>query len=224
MILKPHPRYSVYEDWFRREAIRAGRLEAELYRLAGPRYTTEDEILAGVGAFKAGGRWNPPGVMNTVYLSRTPETAMRESNEHHRYYRLPLSEGMPKVVIAVRVVAQSVFDITKAADFPEPMSNLMAEDWQLHDGKRPRHRRWAELHLPLDSKAFSSPPNLTRLAQRPPLPAAIDGKMRPGSDQRRSFGKTRQTYVDSCMQYCMQLRLTRQPGQPIMRLLDRMLR
>jgi len=130
MSLKPHSRYTIYEDWFRKEARRAGRLEAELYRVAGPRHTTADEMLAGVGAFRAGGRWNPPDVMNAVYLSRSPETAMHESNEHYRHYRLPLSDGMPKVVIAVRVVAGAVFDMTAAADFPDPVANLMAEDWR----------------------------------------------------------------------------------------------
>ena len=130
-----HPRYTNYEAWFRREAGRASRLDAELYRVAGPHHTTAKEILAGVGAFKAGGRWNPPSLMNVVYLSRAPETAAHESNEHYRYYGLPLSKGMPKVVVAVRVVVEAILDMTAAADFPEPMVNLMAEDWRAVMGR-----------------------------------------------------------------------------------------
>lgn len=40
-----------------------------------------------------------------------------------------------KVVIAVRVVAELVFDLTKTSDFPEPMANLMAEDWRAVMGR-----------------------------------------------------------------------------------------
>jgi RES domain-containing protein len=130
MRLKAHPRYAVYKAWFRSEARRATRLEAELYRVAGPRHTTASELLAGVGAFKGGGRWNPPRVMRVIYLSFAPETAMREANEHSRYHRIPMSKGMPKVTVAVRVVVEAVLDLTKAGAFPEPMANLMAEDWR----------------------------------------------------------------------------------------------
>jgi RES domain-containing protein len=80
-----------------------------------------------------GGRWNPPRVMNVVYLSRAPETAMYEANEHRRYFGLPLWEGMPKVTVAVQLDVDLMLDLTDAAisaDLPEPMANLLAEDWR----------------------------------------------------------------------------------------------
>jgi RES domain-containing protein len=68
-----------------------------------------------------------------VYLSREPETAMHEANEHRRYYRLPVWQAMPKVTVAVRVEANSILDLTNpaiSAGLPEPMRNLLAEDWR----------------------------------------------------------------------------------------------
>ena len=133
MKLKAHPRYSEFKAWFTAHAHDARPLDDMLYRIAGPRYTTAADIVSGIGAFKAGGRWNPPGVMKVVYLSRAPETALFEANAHHRHFMLPLWEGMPKVVVAVRITARSVLDLTDAAvasSLPEPIFNIMAEDWR----------------------------------------------------------------------------------------------
>lgn len=130
MKLKTHPRYGVFEAWFSKQRGRATGFTGDLFRVAGPRHTTAEEIVHGVGAFKAGGRWNPPDVMNVVYLSLSPETAMLEANEHRRYYGLPLAQGMPKVIVAVRVSANAVLDLSSTADFPELLANLMAEDWR----------------------------------------------------------------------------------------------
>src|ERR1700690_2742045 len=101
--------------------------------MAGPRHTTAAEIIDGVGAFNGGGRWNPPRGIKVVYLSKTPETATAEALAAHRYYHLPLSQNMPKVVVAVLVEAQHVIDLTVSAlqnSFPETMTNLLAEDWR----------------------------------------------------------------------------------------------
>jgi RES domain-containing protein len=131
--LKAHPRYNVFEEWFSAHAGRATRVDGRYYRVAGPRHTTAKEIVQGVGAYVAGGRWNPPEVMNVVYLSVEPETAVREANEHRRHFHLPLWEGMPKVIVAVEVAVDAVIDLTDgavAADLPEPLTNLLAEDWR----------------------------------------------------------------------------------------------
>ena len=133
MKLKAHPRYSGFKTWFAGHAGNAIAIADQFFRVAGPRHTTAAEIVEGVGAFKGGGRWNSPRVMNVVYVSRAPETAMFEANEHRRYYGLPVWEGMPKVTVAVRVETDSVLDLTDPAisgDLPEAMANLLAEDWR----------------------------------------------------------------------------------------------
>jgi len=133
MKLKPHPRYGVYRAWFDGNRAKTISVAEVYYRVAGPSHTTAAEIVQGVGAFLGGGRWNPPGVMNAVYLSRMPETAMFEANEHRRYYKLPLWEVMPKVTVAVRVEVDSILDLADAAisaSLPEPPAVLLAEDWR----------------------------------------------------------------------------------------------
>ena len=133
MKLRAHPRYSQFKAWFIERAADTIAVAGEFYRVAGPGHTTADEIVEGMGAFKGGGRWNPPRVMNVVYLSREPETAMHEANEHRRYYGLPVWGAMPKVTVAVRVEADSILDLTNpaiSADLPEPMANLLSEDWR----------------------------------------------------------------------------------------------
>ena len=133
MTLTTHPRYNVFKDWFAARLSAAGPLRGVFYRVAGPRYTTPQQIVDGVGAFKAGGRWNPPGVMNAVYFSQQAETALREANAHREYFGLPVWQGMPKVIVAVQLDVGSVLNLTDPsveAALPEQFPNLLAEDWR----------------------------------------------------------------------------------------------
>jgi RES domain-containing protein len=131
--LREHPRSGEFSVWFAKQKSHAKPLLGEYYRVAGPRYTTAKEIISGTGAFIAGGRWNPPDVMNVVYVSDESETALREANEHFRYHNLPVWTGMPRVIVAVRATLGAVLDFTAdevAAALPEPMNSLLAEDWR----------------------------------------------------------------------------------------------
>jgi RES domain-containing protein len=130
---KAHPRYAEYKAWFKQRLHDSIAVQGEYFRMAGPRHTTASEIIDGVAAFKGGGRWNPPRGMKIVYLSRAPLTATAEAMEHHRYYHLPFSHSMPKVMVAVWVEVEKVIDLTNPVlqkDFRESMTNLLAEDWR----------------------------------------------------------------------------------------------
>ncbi len=86
-----------------------------------------------MGAYLAGGRWNPVGEMKVVYLSDEPETATKEALEHFRYYGLPISNALPKVIVAVRVKIERCLELTDpaiSADLPIPLPELLAEDWR----------------------------------------------------------------------------------------------
>src|SRR5262245_52916485 len=86
-----------------------------------------------MGAYLAGGRWNPVGQMKVVYLSQEPETATKEALEHFRYHALPISGALPKVIVAVRVKIERSLDLTDPAvaiGFPIPIPELLAEDWR----------------------------------------------------------------------------------------------
>lgn len=133
MKLDEHPRSREFAEWFKHQAPTAAPLAGEFYRVAGPRHTTVEEILSGIGAWKSGGRWNPTEVMNVIYLSEQPETAMHEANEHFRYYNIPIWRGMPKVTVAVRASLDRILDLTSeqpANALPETMELLLAEDWR----------------------------------------------------------------------------------------------
>jgi RES domain-containing protein len=119
--------------WLTRRKRAAVAVEGEYYRVAGPRHTTAADIVSGIGAYIAGGRWNPTGEMKVVYLSREPETAMTEALEHFRYHNLPISQGLPKVMVAVAVRMDRLLDLTDSdvvRGLPIPMAELLAEDWR----------------------------------------------------------------------------------------------
>ena len=133
MNLREHPRLTEFEAWFAKYATLVKPIIGEYYRAAGPHYTTSKAIISGNGALHMGGRWNSLGGMRIVYLSNEPETALREANENCRYHKLPLRNGMPKVVVAVAVKLKYVLDLTDEALIdllPESPSSLLAEDWR----------------------------------------------------------------------------------------------
>jgi RES domain-containing protein len=128
-----HHRSAPLLKWFARNQNLAQPFDAELYRVAGPRHTTAAAIVSGMGAFLVGGRWNPVGEMRVVYLSSEPETATQEALEHFRYNRIPISHGLPKVIVAVHVKVERFLDLTDAAisaSLPVAMPQLLAEDWR----------------------------------------------------------------------------------------------
>lgn len=119
--------------WFTQNKKHATPLDGIFFRVAGPRHTTAADIVSGIGAEKAGGRWNPIDDMRMVYLSREPETALSEALEHFRYFKLPESGGLPKVIVSVAVKLERVLDLTRtdlSGKVPELMAEFLAEDWR----------------------------------------------------------------------------------------------
>lgn len=104
----------------------------EVYRSATPRYCRSNDMVSGLGSAKMGGRWNPPGDLQTVYASLDPETAMAESLATFRYYGWALYEAMPRVFRALEVRLSAVLDLE---DLPQPISGrleaALAEDWRV---------------------------------------------------------------------------------------------
>jgi RES domain-containing protein len=90
-------------------------LASELFRFINPRFSKAADIVSGVGALNADGRWNLAGAMTISYTSLAPETAMAEALAHARYYRLPLSKALPRVLVALDLKASRVLDLRKGA-------------------------------------------------------------------------------------------------------------
>ena len=96
MKLDEHPRTAEFTDWFATQRANSQSMSGEYYRVAGPRHTTAKDIVSGIGAYRAGGRWNPLKIMKVVYLSREPETALREANEHFRILQIADFKKFPQ--------------------------------------------------------------------------------------------------------------------------------
>jgi RES domain-containing protein len=130
MTLKANLEYRALKAWCGQQAGIA--VDAVFYRSAGPRFTSAQNIVSGIGGLKSNGRWCRRGIARLLYLSRMPETALGEANEHARRNNLPLWEQMPKVSVAVQVFAPSVIDLTAPAtqaSLPRPWAQFMA-DWR----------------------------------------------------------------------------------------------
>ena len=67
--------------------------------------------MTGAGSRTAGGRWNPPGSFHTVYASLEVETAVAEALQHFRYYGLPVSRAMPRVMVSLEAKLNRVLDL-----------------------------------------------------------------------------------------------------------------
>lgn len=134
MGLKANPNYRALKAWCQRQALVT--VDRPLYRSAGPRNTSEPNIVNGIGGFKASGRWCGRGVSRLLYLSETPETALREANEHARRNHLRLWDQMPKVIVAIQVEAK-IIDLTEPAmqtTLPLPSPQFMG-DWRADNRK-----------------------------------------------------------------------------------------
>jgi RES domain-containing protein len=88
---------------------------SELFRFINPKYSKAADIVSGVGSLKASGRWNVPRTARLGYTSQTPETALAEAMAHVRYYNLPTSRALPRVLVALRFKARRVLDLRNGA-------------------------------------------------------------------------------------------------------------
>jgi len=85
--------------------------KGDLFRSASTKYANKDDIVTGAGSKAAGARWNPPGSVHTVYASLDVETAVAESLQHFRHYKIPVSKAMPRVLVALEAKLERVLDL-----------------------------------------------------------------------------------------------------------------
>ena len=109
--MKPHPDTDRLRRALEKCLPRAIAWQGELFRSAAPRYANKDDIITGAGSKAAGARWNPPGGFHTVYASLDVETAVAEALQHFRYYGLPVSKAMPRVIVALETKLERVLDL-----------------------------------------------------------------------------------------------------------------
>jgi RES domain-containing protein len=133
MILRSHPEFSELLDRAQRLIGRGAPWSGHAYRTVGPKYSKAAEIISGVGAARAGGRWNPLGAIPAVYASLSPETATAEAFAHNRHYAIPLFEALPRVMVALDVRLVRVLDLTDPGlrrSLRISVARLLAVDWR----------------------------------------------------------------------------------------------
>ena len=103
-----------------------------IVRCVAARYAGKNDFFSGIGAAKAGGRWNRVGI-EAVYASLDIDTAHAEAFQAFTYRGLPLSGMLPRVTAGAEVRVSRVFDVTssrvrKTLGFM--LQDLIEEDWR----------------------------------------------------------------------------------------------
>jgi RES domain-containing protein len=134
MTITPHPLRSKLEERLQALGDRMDRPHAsEVFRFINPRFSKAADIVSGVGALHAEGRWNLQGAARLSYTSLAPETAMDEALAHVRYFRLPMSRALPKVLVALKLQAGRVLDLRMGAvrrSLKLSKSTIQHGDWR----------------------------------------------------------------------------------------------
>ena len=103
-----------------------------IIRNVGAKYSSKNDFYSGVGAAKAGGRWNRKGI-EASYASLDVQTATVEAYQDFIYRGLPLSDVTPRVTAGAKVKLEKVLDladfkILKKIGFTK--KELVNEDWR----------------------------------------------------------------------------------------------
>ncbi|MBA2585087.1 MAG: RES family NAD+ phosphorylase [Chthoniobacterales bacterium] len=111
-----HPRRDEFAERVRALGRKHDRaLQADLFRFIDPRFSRAADIVSGAGALQASGRWHVKGQFRISYTSMDPETALAEALATARYYHLPVSSALPRVLVSLRLTAPRVLDLRVAA-------------------------------------------------------------------------------------------------------------
>ncbi len=86
-----------------------------IYRSVSPAYANDRDLVTGDGALRVPGRWHAAGSCRVVYGALSPETSLAEALAHFRYFGIPDADAMPRVLVAVDCVLQTVLDLALPA-------------------------------------------------------------------------------------------------------------
>lgn len=114
--------------------------KAELFRFIDPQFSAGEDIISGNGGLYASGRWNQKGAVRVAYTATEPETALAESLAHARYYNLPLSTALPRVLVSLTLDAKYILDLRDVnlrRVLHISLGEIVATDWR-HENRRLR--------------------------------------------------------------------------------------
>ena len=107
--------------------------DGDVFRFIHPQFSKPAGIVSGIGALHAAGRWNIAGSYRLSYTAVAPETALAEALAHVRYYNLPLSNALPRVLVALHLKASRVLDLTGAGirrSLKLSLKDIFSCDWR----------------------------------------------------------------------------------------------
>ena len=112
MMPTPHPKCDILADCLKALGTSCdSTFEGELFRFINPTYSKSADIINGAGALQSNGRWNLKGPPRMSYTALSPQTALAEALAHVVYYGLPMSNALPRVLVALRLKAKRVLDL-----------------------------------------------------------------------------------------------------------------
>lgn len=112
MPLAEHPNYPQILARLQRWLPHAVPFQGHLFRMINPQFSSNADILSGVGGLRADGRWNCKGRFRCSYTSRAVETAMKEVLAATRRKGLPDERALPRTLIGLDLSAQRALDLT----------------------------------------------------------------------------------------------------------------
>lgn len=116
-----------------------------VFRSVSPRYARPTDIVTGYGSYRAGGRWNAPGIY-AIYGSIEPGLAADESfNFLLQHFGWQKRDIPPRMVVGIRVSLQAVLDLTNPASVLHQLNleELLSEDWRKMNGGQKESRSQA---------------------------------------------------------------------------------
>lgn len=130
--LEPHPRSDELVEGIQR--CQPVAFAAKLIRVVGIEYANREDLVAGHGSLRYGGRYNPKGGFRAIYGSLELDTATAELLAHHRRQGRPDPEAdvFPLVAVSLEADVERLLDLTDAATrraLKVSRSDLVG-DWQ----------------------------------------------------------------------------------------------
>jgi RES domain-containing protein len=134
-----NPRYDIFVEELRKTKRCFSKWNGIAFRAAPLEFARLVKLLDGKGSFRFGGRWSAAGTFPAVNLSTTEDAALNEGSASFAYYKLPLADIKPKVIVGVRLKLGKVIDLTNPKGINKQpwlrLDELLAEDWRkVNDG------------------------------------------------------------------------------------------
>jgi RES domain-containing protein len=152
MAMRENPLHREFVAHAKRAVGDCGAWRGVTFRSVELEFAKKNSILAGEGSFKAGGRWNAPGMLAAIYSSVRPGTAADEAFGIAARYQLATTEIVPRVVVGIEWRLKRVLDLTRA-DTPAWV-NLT--EWLAEDFRAINRQGWETLAQAVGRAAFSA--------------------------------------------------------------------